>query len=90
VENAKKIDGFVLELELAVPELGNNTADVERLKEAVKKKFDIDSLSVPLSALRNFPFDLRMWNHRVKIVLFRGKEGWFAIAVENPDKQEPI
>ena len=32
-----------MEVDIAVPELGNNTADAERLKEAVKKKYGIES-----------------------------------------------
>ena len=81
---------FVLSVDLSVPEPGNNTADAERLKEAVKKKSGIDSLFIPLSVLKELPLKIRRWNHRVKLVMFKDSGTWFTVAIENPEKKEPI
>ncbi len=91
MENVKTIKSFVMGVDVAVPELGNNTADAERLKEAVKKKYGIESLSVPLTVLKKIPSSLRKWDHRIKLVLFRDLRGWFVAGIKNPDDDvEPV
>ena len=85
-----KIKSFVLSVDVNIPEFGNNTADAERIKEAVKKDFGIDSLFIPLFVLKELPLKIRKWHNRVKLVLFKNSSGWFTVAIENPDKKQPI
>ncbi len=90
MEDIKNKNGFVLSVDLAIPELGNNTADAERIKEAVKKEYGIDSLFLPLSLLNGLPSKIRDWNHRIKLIIFKNSAGWFAVGVKDPDHGEPV
>ncbi len=90
MENVEKIDSFVLKVELTIPELGNNTADAERLKEAVKQQFGIERLFIPLSVLKDFPANIREWDYKAKIIIFRNSAGWIVVAAEHPGNNKNI
>jgi len=82
--------GFVRSLSLSVPALGNNIADVERLKAALGKELGTENVMVPLLVVKTLPGLLRRFNHRMKTVLFREPLGWRVVSVEDPDRIEPI
>ena len=61
---------------VASPSLANNTADVERLKNAVCKAFGIDSIRIPFEIVRRLPGKLKQWGHDVKAAVIKGYGGW--------------
>ena len=73
--------GFVRNVQVQIPELGNNTADVERLKSALKKQLseELPSMEEPLSMpwiwQGIWPESLEKCNHRVKVVPVQGLKG---------------
>jgi len=81
---------FVKYIELPEPILGNNTADVERIKAVVKKEIGTESLFFPTPLAADLPKKLRSWNHRVKVVLFRDSMGWRVVDIVEPDKGRPV
>ncbi len=88
--------GFVRNVQVQIPELGNNTADVERLKSALKKQLseELPSMEEPLSMPWDLAGDLarklRKWDHRVKVVLFKDSRGWIVTALEEPGEASSI
>ncbi|MCP4116808.1 MAG: ATP-binding protein [Desulfobacteraceae bacterium] len=82
--------GFVRSVRLPVPALGNNIADAERLKAALKKELDTDRVVVPLGVVKNLPGLVRKYDHRLKTVLFRESFGWRVVSVQDPDGSDPV
>ncbi|MFO7749447.1 MAG: ASKHA domain-containing protein, partial [Desulfobacteraceae bacterium] len=70
------------------PELSNNTADAQRLKQALEAELGTGEVSLPLSILATLPEKLRRWNHRVKCVVFKQGAGWSVAAVKDPEKND--
>lgn len=98
------IKNFVKYIELPEPVLGNNTADVERLKSVLEKEIGAsekgagtyekelatERLYFPTTLATDLPFKLRQWNHRVKVVLFRDSMGWRVLDILEPDRNKPV
>lgn len=84
------IKNFVQYIEIEEPRLGNNTADVERVKAAVKNVITPDSLFFPTNLAAEIPFKLRQWRHKAKIVLFRDSIGWQVLDILEPDRNRPL
>ena len=77
---------YVLNLKVTKPSLENNTADVERIKQVLKKKLGTDSIKIPLNIIKKIPGILRRSNHEIKAVVFRNFEGWVLVDIGSPDK----
>lgn len=88
--------GLVRNIQLQPPELGNNTADVERLKSALKKQLPQtffpgnEMISVPCELAGELAVKLRTWNHRIKVVLFKDSRGWIVTALAAPDGNSSV
>lgn len=88
MDSSKK--SFVKYITLPEPSLGNNTADVERLKSALKKELDTERLFFPTHLVSELPMNLRNWNHTLKVVLFRDSMGWRVVDILKPVKEVPV
>ena len=80
--------GYVLNLKITKPSLENNTADVERIKQALKDDFQIDNIQINFNIIKKIPDVLRESNHRIKAVVFRNLAGWILIDIAKPDKEK--
>ncbi|MFH1154961.1 MAG: ASKHA domain-containing protein [Pseudomonadota bacterium] len=78
--------GYVRTVVLRTPELGNNTADVERLKAALYDALKTRYVRIPTALIRSLPRDLRQWHHKVTCVVFRipGLPGWELVDILAP------
>ncbi|MBF0233162.1 MAG: hypothetical protein HQK65_09010 [Desulfamplus sp.] len=85
-----KNQSFVKYVEVPKPDLGNNTADVERLKSALAKEIETDTIFFPTGLVSDFAIKLRQWNHRVKVVLFKDSRGWRVVDLLEPDIKLPV
>ncbi|MBF0572936.1 MAG: DUF4445 domain-containing protein [Desulfamplus sp.] len=92
------IDKFVQYIELPQPTLGNNTADAERLKNAIKQKIECSdnekkngksSIFFPTKLVTDLPSKLRKWNHKLKVVIFKNSIGWQLIDIVEPNRDKP-
>lgn len=66
--NAK---GWVARIQLPMPSLKDNTADVERLRWALLKNFELDHLDVDLETARSLPGMLRENEYTLRCVVFQ-------------------
>lgn len=71
----KKGQGCVRTVRVPVPRLGNNIADVERLKGVLRAELETGRVLVSLAAVKALPALLRRCDHRVKVVLSRESFG---------------
>ncbi len=81
----KKQHSFVKYVDIPIPQLGNNIADVERLQAVLKKKLETDDIYFPTELALDFPLKLRQWHHRAKVVLFKDSRGWLIVDILEPD-----
>ncbi|MEA1969364.1 MAG: ASKHA domain-containing protein [Thermodesulfobacteriota bacterium] len=77
-------------IELTKPELSNNSADAERLKDALKKELKTEHISIPLFLAASLPEKLRKWEHRVKCVIFKELNFWSVAAIRDPEENETL
>ncbi|MCK5100858.1 MAG: [Fe-S]-binding protein, partial [Desulfobacteraceae bacterium] len=86
--NIAQDTGYVLDLKVTKPSLENNTADVERIRQALKKEFGIDNIKIPWNVIKTIPGVLRKSNHEIKVVVFRNLEGWILIDIVKGDNKQ--
>lgn len=83
-------DTWVQTVALSAPTLGDNTADAERLKDALAATLETDVVEAELELLRELPARLRAWDFRARCVLFRDRERWQLVGVTDPNRAAPV
>ncbi len=76
--------GWVRTLTLVPPTLSDNTADLDRLLNALKIELNCDHLMVEFSLMRKLPSSLRKWGYRITCVLFKDGAEWILVDIVNP------
>lgn len=84
------VSGYVQSLAMTPPGLGNNTADVQRLEQALKKKLKTGYVHVPLHLMADLPVRLREWDWQTKVVLFKDRRSFKVVALLNPKDAGPV
>ncbi len=83
--------GWVKTVRLTPPSLGDNTADADRLANALKAMLKTDAVVMDLTLVRQLPDLLRKWDYRVRCTLFRDRRGWILVSVtEASPSSRPI
>lgn len=85
-----RINGFVRQILIDAPSLSNNTADAQRLEQALKKELGCDRIQIGLHLLRHLPSRLREWDYQAKAVLFRDRESWLLLDLLPPESDRRI
>jgi uncharacterized 2Fe-2S/4Fe-4S cluster protein (DUF4445 family) len=67
---------WVQTLKLILPSLKDNTADADRLIQALKSRLSVDDIAVDLDLLRALPDVLRNADYHVRCVLYKDRGGW--------------
>lgn len=85
----RKEDGWVRTIELPRPTLQNNTADADRLADALRARIDARQfeLSIDLELMRQLPVLLRNWGYRVRCTLFRDRSRWVLTGMQSADDE---
>ncbi|MBA3010625.1 MAG: DUF4445 domain-containing protein [Proteobacteria bacterium] len=87
-------NGFVRTLEIEKPVLGNNTADAQRLEQALKKNLGNQmgnrGVSIPLYLLQKLPSRLRAWDYKARAILFKDRRSWHLVDLLAPDSLQPV
>ncbi len=82
--------GYVRTIELTPPALGNNTADVQRLEQALKKELKTGYVHIPRHLIEDLPVRLREWDWRTKVVLFKDRRSFVVVALLDPNDAAPV
>jgi uncharacterized 2Fe-2S/4Fe-4S cluster protein (DUF4445 family) len=81
--------GCVRYIEIEKPVLGNNTADAQRLEQALKKELAKEGrhqgVSIPWHLLKNLPSRLRSWDHKARAILFKDRHSWRLVDLVPPN-----
>ena len=85
----QKENGWVRTIELPRPTLQNNTADADRLVDALKACIDTRQfdLRIDLELMRQLPLLLRNWGYRIRCTLFRDRSHWVLTGVQSVDDE---
>jgi len=75
---------------LPSPTLEDNTADADRLREALKRQLKTDVVDIDFSLLKILPDLLRKNAYRLKCVLINNHDRWQVIHVADADGSETI
>ena len=82
---------WVKPITLSAPSLNDNTADADRLVNALKRQFGFADVRIDLSALKTLPDRLRTWGYRAKAVCFEENGGsGVLVHLAPPDSLEHI
>ncbi|MCG8636893.1 MAG: ASKHA domain-containing protein [Desulfobacterales bacterium] len=82
--------GYVREIEIGQPMLGNNLSDGQRLEMALTQELDTDHVHVPWHLVPSLPSRLRQWGFRAKAVLFKDRRSWRLVDLLPPDHETPL
>ena len=69
-------DGWVKKVALTPPALSDNTADADRLVQALKKELETDEVAIDLPLLKKLPFLLRQWDYSAGCVVLKEQGCW--------------
>ena len=68
-------------LEISPPSLKDNTADVDRLARGIKKRLDIEDVTIDLPLVKGLSNALRKYDYRIDAILFECQNGWRLIDI---------
>ena len=81
---------WVQTLKLSLPSLNDNTADADRLIQALKSRLGADDIAVDLDLMRALPDILRNADYHVRCVLYKDRGGWGISGVLAAEDSTPV
>jgi uncharacterized 2Fe-2S/4Fe-4S cluster protein (DUF4445 family) len=75
------VNGYVIHLKVSEPSLLDNTADVERIKQVVKKELGTDNIKISFNIIKKITSVLRESHNEIKAVIFKNLEGWVLVDI---------
>ena len=69
--------GWVRTVWLTPPTLQNNTADADRLADALKSELKTNRVDIDLDLLKKLPEQLRKWAYQLQCVVLKDRDRWF-------------
>jgi uncharacterized 2Fe-2S/4Fe-4S cluster protein (DUF4445 family) len=81
----KKDPPWIQTVSLAPPSLQDNTADADRVLNALKSGLNSEAIHLDLELLRQLPEILRSWKYNVRCVLFKARHQWELIGLTSPN-----
>ncbi|MDX1708905.1 MAG: [Fe-S]-binding protein, partial [Desulfobacterales bacterium] len=74
---------WIQTVRLEPPSLTNNTADAERLIEVLKSRLETPTIKIDLDLLKTLPAVLRNSQFNIRCVLFKEKQFWSLIGIDD-------
>ncbi len=81
---------WVQTLKLSLPSLKDNTADTDRLIQALKSRLGTDDIAVDLDLMRALPDVLRNADYKIRCVLYKDRGGWGISSVLPAEDPTPV
>ncbi|MBW2515340.1 MAG: DUF4445 domain-containing protein [Deltaproteobacteria bacterium] len=79
----EKTTPWIQIVQLNVPSLADNTADAERLLQALKSQLNIAAVDIDLTVLKTLPKVLRDHDFNIRCVLFKEKHQWVLTDIQD-------
>jgi uncharacterized 2Fe-2S/4Fe-4S cluster protein (DUF4445 family) len=80
--------GWIIPVTIPSPSLNDNTADADRLTNALKSVLKTDYIDIDLSLLKTLPQQLRAWSYQTRCVCFKARGRWKLISAKNVNDSE--
>ncbi|MCG8686939.1 MAG: ASKHA domain-containing protein [Desulfobacterales bacterium] len=77
--------GYVRQIEIDKPVLGNNLSDAQRLEMALRNELSADTVHIPFDLLKELPERFREWEFKAKAVLFKDRRSWCLVDLLPPN-----
>lgn len=77
-------------LELSPPSLKDNTADTDRLINALKERLQTNRVDIDLALVKKLPHRLRQSDFCLRCVLFQDQDRWVLVAADGTSKNKPV
>ena len=77
-------------IQLTVPSLGDNTADVDRLVKGLRHQLEGAHIRVDFSSVKHLSRDLRACNYSVEAAVYRDGDRWHLIDVFDPEETKTL
>jgi len=81
---------WVKTLELSLPSLKDNTADADRMIQALKSRLGADDIAVDLDLLKKLPDVLRNADYHIRCVLYKDRGRWGISGVLSAEDPAPV
>ncbi len=85
---SRAVLSYVLSLDLDRPSLENNTADVERVQQVIKKELGIKNIQINFDLAKRIPYILAGSPDKIKAVVFRNQNTWIVVDIVKPDTNQ--
>jgi uncharacterized 2Fe-2S/4Fe-4S cluster protein (DUF4445 family) len=89
LKNTKFPERWVKTISLTPPSLKDNTADADRLAEALKRELKTDFLRIDLPLIRILPNFLRKCNFQVRCVIFKDRGQYVLAGILDSQSESP-
>ncbi|MDM8524750.1 ASKHA domain-containing protein [Desulfococcaceae bacterium HSG8] len=90
----KKMSGisepWIKTISLSPPSLQDNTADADRIINALKKELHTDAIHTEFSLLKQLPDILRKWNYHVRCILVPSRGQWLLTGIAHAEDRKPF
>jgi uncharacterized 2Fe-2S/4Fe-4S cluster protein (DUF4445 family) len=81
---------WVQTIALAPPSLKDNTADADRLVQALKSQLGTSAVDIDLDLLKVLPVVLRQSDYKTRCILFKEKQNWVLAGITDAEDATPI
>jgi uncharacterized 2Fe-2S/4Fe-4S cluster protein (DUF4445 family) len=82
--------GWVRTVYLTPPTLQDNTADADRLADALKSELKTKRVEIDLDLIKNLPEQLRKWAFKVHCVVLKDRDRWFLTGITDPQDSHTL
>ena len=82
--------GWLHDLTLGKPVLGNNLADAQRLEQALKRAVGSDYVHVPWELVQTLPQQLREWDFACRALVFKDRRSHRLVQLFPPGDESPV
>jgi uncharacterized 2Fe-2S/4Fe-4S cluster protein (DUF4445 family) len=87
---SEKDPPWIQTISLAPPSLQDNTADADRVLNALKLRLNSEAIHLDLELLRQLPEILRRCKYNVRCVLFKARHRWELVGITSPNDASGI
>lgn len=88
--NSSYQSSWIVPITMTPPSLKDNTADVDRLVNAIRQEIKTPRVAIDFSLLKKLPDILRQFDYRVSCILFRDRAGHILMDVFGADSDVPV
>ncbi len=87
---SRNIFSWIEQVTLTPPSLADNTADVDRLCNALKNRLQAETVRIDPELMRILPEHLRTWEYQIRCLLFTENDIPVLVGISSPHQDSPF